>query len=103
MLIFDSFDGGGPDYSIVLKDPSIVSYKSERKYGSKDHDEIDGAAYSVVFTFTGLKAGETEMTVEERSPIAGNADHLYSIKVDDEMKVTIDAIETRELGEIAEE
>ena len=102
MLTFDSFDGGGPDFDVVLDDPTIVSYTSEQKYARKDHDKIDGAAYSVIFTFTGLKAGETTMTVEERSPIAGNLDHKYNVIVNDDLEVSIEKLETRDLDEIAD-
>lgn len=102
MLTFDSFDGGGPEYSIILDDPALVSYKMERDYGKQDHEVIDGAAYTVVFTFTGLKAGDTKMIVEERSPIAGNADHEYLVKVGDDLDVTIEELGVKDLDAAVE-
>ena len=96
VLSFHSFDGGGPEYSIVL-DSDIVSWKSAREYADANHDELDGAAYQVVFTFTGVKPGEATMTVEERSPIAGNLDHEYAVKVDNDLNVTVDLLTSTDL------
>lgn len=96
MLSFHAFDGGGPEYGIVL-DSDIVSWNSAREYNDANHDELDGAAYQVVFTFTGVKPGEATMTVEERSPIGGNLDHVYAVKVDDDLNVTVDFLTTTDL------
>ena len=96
ILSFHSFDGGGPEYGIVL-DSDIVSWNSAREYNDANHDELDGAAYQVVFTFTGVKPGEATMTVEERSPIGGNLDHVYAVKVDDDLNVTVDLLTTTDL------
>ena len=40
-LSFHSFDGGGPEYGIVL-DSDIVTWKSSREYFDANHDELDG-------------------------------------------------------------
>ena len=95
-LTFSSFDGGGPSYNVVL-DKEIVSYNSEIKYRNPKHAEMEGSGYDVIFTFTGLNQGETKMTVEERSPIAGNFDHIYTVKVDENMNVTIDKLSEKDL------
>ena len=95
ILTFSSFDGGGPEYSVVLGS-DIVSYKSSVKYSKANHKELNGAGYTVTYTFTGLTPGETEMTVEERSPLSGDRDHRYSVKVDNDMKVTIELLEVTE-------
>lgn len=95
VLSFSSFDGGGPEYSVVLGS-DIVSYKSSVKYSKANHKELNGAGYTVTYTFTGLTPGETEMTVEERSPLSGDRDHRYSVKVDNDMKVTIELLEVTE-------
>ena len=95
-LSFDSFDGGGPEYSILLGE-DIVSYEQQREYSSPDHEDLDGASYDVTFTFAGLKPGETTMTVQQRSPIAGNMDHIYSVKVDPNLNVTIEALTVEDL------
>ena len=95
-LTFDSFDGGGPEYCIVLE-RDIVSYKSARKYAKANHSELTGAGYTVTYTFTGVTPGEAEMTVEERSPICGSIDRKYSVKVDNDLKVTIEELSVTEL------
>ena len=98
-LTFDSFDGGGPDYTVVLEDDSIVSYNKEKTYGNPDHAEMEGSSFDITFTFRGQKAGHTKMTIEERSPIAGNRDHLYQVTVDDNLDVSLEELSVRDLGE----
>ena len=97
-IAFDSFDGGGPDFTVRLSDESIVTYKSKIKYASADHGEMTGAGYSVIFTFSGLKEGETEMVIEERSPIAENLDHHYKLHVDPELNVVMEEGKVTEPG-----
>ena len=60
VLFFDSFDGGGPEFRVVM-DSDVASYTCRSDYGSQNHEELDGAAYTEIITFTGLKPGETEM------------------------------------------
>ena len=101
VLTFDSFDGGGPEYEIVL-DSDIVTYTSTREYARPDYKELDGAGFTVLFTFTGVKPGEAAMMIEERSPIGGNLDHRYSVKVDNNLNVSIEELELIDLDEIAD-
>ncbi|MBE6908926.1 MAG: hypothetical protein E7474_04890 [Ruminococcaceae bacterium] len=91
-LVFHSFDGGGPAYTIVM-DSDIVSRTSAHKYAKKNHAELEGAGYDVIFTFTGLKPGKADMTVEERSPIGDNLDHRYTVTVDPDLNVSIEPVE----------
>ena len=97
-LTFSSFDGGGPEYSIKIDDPSIITYDSSRHYHQPNHEELDGAGYDVIFTFTGLKPGETTMTVTEYSPIMDNFDAVYKITVDDKLNVEITLVNTEDTG-----
>ena len=92
-LSFHSFDGGGPQYSVVLNS-DIVSYKSERHYNKPDHKRLKGAGYDVIFTFTGLKTGETALTVQKRSPIreTDSQDRKYKVTVDNDLNVTIEPV-----------
>ena len=92
-LWFHSFDGGGPRYSIEL-DSDIVSYEQKKEYNNPDHKRLKGAGYDVIFTFTGLKAGETVVTVKKRSPIheRENVDRKYKLKVDKDLNVTIEPV-----------
>ncbi len=91
-LNFESFDGGGPGFNVVIADESIVSYSSKKKYRDPDHEEMDGADYDVIIAFTGKKPGETTVIIEERSPIADNIDHKYRMTVDDELNVQIEQL-----------
>ena len=102
-LSFESFDGGGPEFNVVISDESIVSYESKSNYRDSDHSEMDGAGYDVIITFAGLKPGETAVVIEERSPIADNLDHKYRVTVDDELNVQIEQISVKDINEEAGE
>ncbi|MBR5376371.1 MAG: hypothetical protein IK139_03755 [Lachnospiraceae bacterium] len=98
-LSFESFDGGGPEFDVVIGDESIVSYERSRTYSSPDHETEDGAGYTVRYSFKGLKPGETYMTIMERSPIADNLDHLYKVSVDEDLHVKIELQGTTNIDE----
>lgn len=102
-LSFESFDGGGPEFNVVITDEEIVSYSRKVQYNDPDHEELNGAGYDVIITFTGLKPGETTMVIEERSPIADNLDHKYKVTVDDELNVQIEQLSVRDINEEAGE
>ena len=87
-LSFDSFAGGGPEFSLEVEDPSIVSWTRETVW--EEHaEELDGASFTAVYTLTGLRPGETRVTVLALSPIAGNIEYLYYVKVDENLKATV--------------
>ncbi len=98
-LTFESFDGGGPEFNVVIADEEIVSYESRVEYDEPDHDEMNGAGYDKSITFTGLKPGETTVVIEERSPISDNLDHRYKITVDDELNVQIEQLSVKDINE----
>ncbi|MCR4788148.1 MAG: protease inhibitor I42 family protein [Lachnospiraceae bacterium] len=98
-LSFESFDGGGPEFDVAVADESIVSYDSKTRYYSDDHEELCGAGYDKIFTFTGIKPGETTVLIEERSPIADNLDHTYKVTVDDELNVQIEQLSVKDINE----
>ena len=100
-LSFESFDGGGPEFNVVIADESVVSYSSEAKYNKADHGEMNGAGYDEVITFTGIKPGETTVLIEERSPIADNLDYKYRITVDDTLNVQIEQLSVKDINEEA--
>lgn len=96
VLTFDSFDGGGPDFTVVM-DTDIVSYQKKTAYRDPNHAEMEGSGFDVIFTFAGEKPGEAQMVIEERSPIGWSLDHVYAVKVDEGLNVTITLLETRDL------
>ena len=89
VLTFYSFDGGGPEYQIEIDDPEIVTWTSRREYDDPDHDNMTGAGYQVIFTFEGLKPGETALTVSARSPLMEGFDASFAVLVDDALNVTL--------------
>ena len=88
-LVLRSFDGGGPEYGIAIEDPEIVTWSCRREYDDSDHGSKTGAPYRDIYTLTGLKPGETVMTVSGRSPIAENYDARYAVVVDEALNVTL--------------
>ena len=88
-LTFDSFDGGGPEYSFSADEPDIIRWETERVYHDPNHGEKDGSAYQMVLTIYALKEGSTTLTVRARSPIADNYDAVYYITVDGSQKISI--------------
>ena len=96
-LVFSSFDGGGPSYTLRFTGPEdVISYSRSKEYGNPDHDKMDGSPFDVIFTFVGLKPGKTSFVIEERSPITTNRDITYSVTVDEELKVTVELLKTEE-------
>ena len=102
-LSFDSFDGGGPSFSATADDPSILSWTQKSKYHDPNHEKMNGAGFTVTFTFTGTKPGSTRLLIEERSPIAGNYDHIYAVTVAEDLSVSLVWTETRDLSDPAVE
>ena len=102
-LSFESFDGGGPEFNVVIADERIVSYVSRSKYRDPNHEEMHGSGYDEIITYTGMKPGETTMIIEERSPIADNLDHKYRVTVDDELNVQIEQLSVKDINEEAGE
>ena len=102
-LSFDSFDGGGPSFSAAADDPSILSWTQKSKYHDPNHEKMNGAGFTVTFTFTGTKPGSTTLLIEERSPIAGNYDHIYAVTVAEDLSVSLVWTETRDLSNPAVE
>ena len=98
-LVFSSFDGGGPEYTVKIDDPEIVDVTSSRAYYNPDHDEMTGSGYDVIINFKGKKEGETTATVSARSPIAENFDEVYKVSVDSDLNVTLKLLEEPERPE----
>ena len=88
VLYFSSFAGGGYEYTVQVEDPSVV--ECETRYVYEEHaEEIDGASFDYIVTFTGLKPGSTTVTVYGRSPIMENEDSIYTVSVDEDLHVTL--------------
>lgn len=98
-LSFPSFDGGGATFEAILGDAGVVSCEKRTDYQNADHENVTGAGYRVIFTFTGLREGETDLLIEERSPIAGNYSRKYKITVDAALNVTLEEGPVTELYE----
>ena len=100
-LSFSSFDGGGPVFSLRFTGlEDVISYTCIKNYGTKPDEPIDGAPFDVMFSFTGLKPGETTFIIEERSPITANCDIKYSAIVDEDLNVTIKHLSTEDLDAV---
>ena len=89
-LVYSSFDGGGPEYTVTIEDDSIASYTQYHRYPEEESGEIEGSGYDVVLEFTGQKPGETEVTVSARSSIAENFDESFLVRVDENLNVKLE-------------
>ncbi len=85
-LVFKSFDGGGPSFTVIIEDPSMLSYVSRIEYGEREEAET-GSPFEDIITFHGLKSGETKVTIEVRSPIMPGYDLIYIATIGEDMKV----------------
>lgn len=97
VLRFHSFDGGGPDYTAVIDDESILRCERRVEYNDPNHAQLDGAGFDVYFDFFGCKAGQTRVTVQERSPLTGNYDTVYQAVVNDALHVELQELYTEDL------
>lgn len=90
VLRYDSFDGGGPEYCVSIDDVSVVSCTQKREYYRDDHEELCGAGFDVVLTFTGLKEGKTSVTVIGSSPIVPTEAAVYLATVNEKLEISIE-------------
>jgi hypothetical protein len=88
-LSLDSFDGGGPEYTLEAEDPDMIAFERSIEYPNPDHDEMDGSPYNVIYTFEGLRPGKTRLFVTARSPIGDNYDAVYEAEIDDELNIKL--------------
>ena len=78
--------------SVEIEDPEILTYTSKRDYGA-ERDELEtGSPYWMIFTFTGVEAGTTTVSVYGRSPIIENNDSIYTAVVDENLNVTLKSV-----------
>lgn len=92
VISFSSFAGGGYDYTAETDDPSIARCETRYEYET-NAEELDGASFDFLVTFTGMKAGSTTALVRGRSPILENEDYLYLVEVDEDLQVTLTPIQ----------
>ena len=95
VLRLSSFDGGGPEYSVEIADPALLSCTMERDYGTRRDEPEDGSPYDVILTFTGLKPGTTAVCVHSRSPIMEEEDLYYTAVVDEALNVVLESDDAR--------
>ena len=93
VLSFDSFDGGGPEYTVTIEDETVATYKKAKVYRDENHDEMNGAAFDIKVTVTALVPGETLMTVVGSSPITGEEIYYYKIQVDANLAITVTSVD----------
>lgn len=86
---FDSFDGGGPEYTVHCSDDSIVHVSSYTTYDKPDHETLTGAGYDITWLFFGRKPGTTDVTVSVS--LFGDVETVdeFTLTVDEDLCVTL--------------
>ena len=97
LLCFDSFDGGGPEYSVTVEDTDVAVYMVSANCNNPNYDEEDGSGYTVNVIFKGIKPGTTKAVIRARSPIADNFDSVYIITVNESLEIDVTELETKEI------
>ena len=87
VLRFSTFAGGGPEYSAVIEDESILSCEVSYDSFGMEGEIIDGAAYDVIFAFTGLQPGMTTVTLQRTSPMLDYREEYYMAHVGGDLRV----------------
>ncbi len=87
VLRFSTFAGGGPEYSAVIEDESILSCKVSYDSFGMEGEIIDGGAYDVIFAFTGLRPGMTTVTLQRTSPMLDYREEYYMAHVGGDLRV----------------
>ncbi len=91
-LVYDSFDGGGPEYSFEIKNPGIFTWYSRRHYMNENHEEMCGSGYNVIFTLYPLRTGKAQAIITGRSPICPTETWVIEVTVDEGMKISYEDI-----------
>ncbi len=97
-LSFRSHTNRGPVYTCVIEDPAVVSYAVSREYDEENYEEIPGAEYTERFLFTGLRPGETKVTIRKHSAAGENGEEIYYLAVDEALNVSLAAHTAEELN-----
>ena len=89
VLRYDSFEGGGPEYSAEFAQEDIAEYTCVRDYEKKSKETICGAPFFYVFTFRGLRPGCTKMKISSFSPIVPPEQEEYLVEVDESLRIKL--------------
>ena len=91
-MTFRSFDGGGPSFRPVIRDPEMVAWDTRSEYGERD-PLATGSPYTVVMTFRGRIPGTTEMYIEVYGPMAEpggeQQPETYTLEIDEDYNIRL--------------
>ncbi len=87
-LSFDSFDGGGPEYSFETEKTGIFTWYGQRRYLNPDHDKMCGSAFSVIFEIYPLRKGTATALIRGESPICPEPLRRLTVEVGDGLSTT---------------
>ncbi|MBR5257657.1 MAG: protease inhibitor I42 family protein [Clostridia bacterium] len=90
-LRYESFDGGGYEFSVKIDDPEVLGVRMYRDYGEVQGELPPGAPFYEVFVFEGIKAGKTMVSIYAFSPIIDSREMIYEATVDEALNVTFAA------------
>lgn len=94
-LSYHSFDGGGPDFSMQIKEKGIFTWYSLRNYYNEDHEKLSGAGYTITYTLYPLRTGKSSAILTAFSPICPQSTREIFVKVDENFCMTYHVEETK--------
>lgn len=84
-LSFNSFEGGGPEYSFENEKSGIFTWYCEKRYYSDDHEQLCGAGFDIIYYIYPLRAGEATALIKGESPICPRETKRLFVKVFDDL------------------
>ncbi len=99
-LSFHSFDGGGPKYSVIIADESLLNFEQSKHYAAASRTKTGGSPYTVNINFAGLRAGTTTVIIEQRSPVTKGRDLIYKADINDLLEVKLTKLETKDISKV---
>ncbi len=87
VLMLDSFDGGGPEYTFKTEVKGVFTWYCSRRYSKPDHEELCGAGYEIIYELYPLRKGSATAKITSVSPICPEENFRLYVDVDENLKI----------------
>ena len=95
LLSFHSFEGGGPEFRLMMEKKGIFTWYSRKHYFQENHENLCGAGFNVEFSLYPLRMGEATAKILGDSPICPQPPQKIMVQVDENfgMKYKIEELD----------